>query len=187
MTKMYPMPITPVSFSKHKSSVASKNLVVFTVFDSNGNLVFRVDSYISRGNGEIIIVHASGCPLLTIRRMRLSLSDNWQVYDGETTVNLRFSVMKHLNVFITKSLPYVRKAGSSNTDNMRIPMYQISGSYVERCYVIHDGVLLISGARKLREVLLLADMFSVWLCNLYLIPLSWDSSFSLIRCSVHLD
>ena len=82
MTKVYPTSITPVAVSSHKSSVASNNPVVFTVwkksllfncdgftvFDSNGNLVFRVDNYVPGGNGEIILMDASGRALLTIRR-----------------------------------------------------------------------------------------------------------------------
>ena len=40
----------------------------FTVFDSNGNLVFRVDNYVPGGDGEIVLMDASGRSLLTIRR-----------------------------------------------------------------------------------------------------------------------
>ncbi|KAJ9547591.1 hypothetical protein OSB04_020134 [Centaurea solstitialis] len=130
--KVYPTPITLVGVSLHKSSAASKSPVVFTiwkksllfncdgftVFNCNGNLVFRVDNYVPGGNGEIVLMDASGCPLLTIRR--------------------KFSVMKHLNVFSTKSLAYVSKSGSSKNENTRIPMYQISGSYAERCCFIYD-------------------------------------------------
>ncbi|KAJ9547562.1 hypothetical protein OSB04_020105 [Centaurea solstitialis] len=150
MTKVYPTPIIPVAISAPKSSAAGKNPQVFTVwkkslvfncdgftvFDSNGNLVFRVDNYVAGRNGEIVLMDASGRPLLTIRRKSLSLSDSWQVYDGETTVNPLLSVKKHLNVFHTKSLAYVTKDGSKN--NTRIPMYQIHGSYARRCCVIYD-------------------------------------------------
>ncbi|KAL3529442.1 hypothetical protein ACH5RR_008764 [Cinchona calisaya] len=40
----------------------------FTVFDANGNLVFRVDNYMSDGKGDIVLMDASGKSLLTIRR-----------------------------------------------------------------------------------------------------------------------
>lgn len=40
----------------------------FTVFDCKGNLVFRVDNYVAGHRGEIVLMDASGKPLLTIRR-----------------------------------------------------------------------------------------------------------------------
>lgn len=42
----------------------------FTVFDSKGNLLFRVDNYMatSGSNGEIVLMDAAGKPLLTMRR-----------------------------------------------------------------------------------------------------------------------
>ncbi|KAJ9547561.1 hypothetical protein OSB04_020104 [Centaurea solstitialis] len=152
MTKVYPTPIIPVAVSPTKSSAPCKNPEVFTiwkksllfncdgftVFDSNGNLVFRVDNYIAGGNGEIVLMDASGRPLLTIRHKRLSLSDSWQVYDGETIVNPLLSVKKHRNVFHTKSLAYVCKEQLSKNNNTRIPVYEIDGSYAQRCCVIYD-------------------------------------------------
>ncbi|KVD98150.1 protein LURP-one-related 8-like, partial [Cynara cardunculus var. scolymus] len=145
MTKVYPTPITSVVVSPPKSSAASKNPVVFTVwkksllfnydgfpvFDSNGNLVFRVDNYVTGGNGEIVLMDAFGRSVVTIGRKRKSLSDTWQVYDGETTLVPRFSVTKHMNIFNTKSLAYVCKEGSSKNNNTRILMYEIDGSYAQ--------------------------------------------------------
>lgn len=40
----------------------------FTVFDAEGNLVFRVDIYGSGSAGELVLMDASGKPLLTARR-----------------------------------------------------------------------------------------------------------------------
>lgn len=40
----------------------------FTVFDSKGDLVFRVDNYIQGVKGEIVLMDAAGKSLLTIRR-----------------------------------------------------------------------------------------------------------------------
>lgn len=46
----------------------------FTVFDARGDLVFRVDNYIS-GNkaGEICLMDALGTSLLTIRRRKVRI------------------------------------------------------------------------------------------------------------------
>ncbi|KVD98177.1 protein LURP-one-related 8-like [Cynara cardunculus var. scolymus] len=154
MTKVYPTPITSVVVSPPKSSAASKNPVVFTVwkksllfnydgfpvFDSNGNLVFRVDNYVTGGNGEIVLMDAFGRSVVTIGRKRISLSDTWQVHDGETTLVPRFSVTKHMNIFNTKSLAYVCKEGSSKNNDTRIPMYEIDGSYAQRCCIVYDDM-----------------------------------------------
>lgn len=40
----------------------------FTVFDGKGDLVFRVDNYMEGNKGEILLMDATGKPLLTIRR-----------------------------------------------------------------------------------------------------------------------
>lgn len=40
----------------------------FTVFDPKGNLLFRVDNYASDLKGRLLLMDASGHPLLTLRR-----------------------------------------------------------------------------------------------------------------------
>ncbi|MFS7976443.1 putative tubby-like protein [Helianthus anomalus] len=44
------------------------NCYGFTVFDTKGNLVFRVDNYAAGNKAEIVLMDASGRSLLTIRR-----------------------------------------------------------------------------------------------------------------------
>ncbi|KAG6745460.1 hypothetical protein POTOM_052132 [Populus tomentosa] len=92
----------------------------FTVYDGRGNLVFRVDNYMatSGNNGEI----------------RLSLGDNWLVYEGETTTNPRFLVKKHVNILNTKCLAHVSPASGSNKN----VVYEIEGSYAQRCCAVYD-------------------------------------------------
>ncbi|KAJ6865647.1 hypothetical protein NC651_036038 [Populus alba x Populus x berolinensis] len=108
----------------------------FTVYDGRGNLVFRVDNYMatSGNNGEIVLMDAAGKPLLTIRRKRLSLGDNWLVYEGETTTNPRFLVKKHVNILNTKCLAHVSPASGSNKN----VVYEIEGSYAQRCCAVYD-------------------------------------------------
>lgn len=68
-------------------------------------------------------------------QQRLSLPDNWLVYEGETAVNPRFSVRKHVNILNnTKCLAHV-SPGSNNTKNV---MYEIEGSYAQRCCAVYD-------------------------------------------------
>lgn len=40
----------------------------FTVYDAKGNLVFRVDNYGSGSASEVVLMDATGTPLLSIRR-----------------------------------------------------------------------------------------------------------------------
>ncbi|KAK9128218.1 hypothetical protein Syun_017015 [Stephania yunnanensis] len=107
----------------------------FTVFDSKGNLVFRVDSYASvTKSSDIVLMDATGSPLLTIRRkQRLGLGDTWGVYEGEETRTTRFVVKKHVSFMNAKSLAHV--ACSSGAD----AAYEIEGSYARRCCAVYDG------------------------------------------------
>ncbi|XP_061337896.1 protein LURP-one-related 17-like [Gastrolobium bilobum] len=55
----------------------------FTVIDSYGNLVYRVDNYILHPH-QLILMDASGKCVLTVRRQRrFGLVDSWFVYKGE--------------------------------------------------------------------------------------------------------
>ncbi|KAI3742805.1 hypothetical protein L1987_60501 [Smallanthus sonchifolius] len=148
MTKVYPNAVVPhtqppLSAATHNPLVLTvwkKSLLFnchgFTVFDSNGNLVFRVDNYAAGTKAEIVLMDAAGLSLLTIRRKRLSLLDNWLVYDGETTVNPRFTVTKHVNLLNTKSLAHVSVTiAGSKTKKV---IYEIEGSYTQRCCGVYD-------------------------------------------------
>ncbi|MCL7024139.1 hypothetical protein MKW94_024021 [Papaver nudicaule] len=107
----------------------------FTVFDTKGNLVFRVDNYRAGNKTEIFLMDASGKTLLTIRRKKLSLVDNWMVFDGETSVNPRFFVKKPVNFLTTKDLAHVISCQGSNKNLM----YEIIGSYAQRCVAVYDN------------------------------------------------
>lgn len=62
---------------------------------------------------------------------RLSLGDNWMVYDGETVVNPRFCMKKNVNMLNNKYLAQV--------NNKNSVLYQIEGSYAQRCCAVYDG------------------------------------------------
>ncbi|KAI3993755.1 hypothetical protein MKX01_002768 [Papaver californicum] len=107
----------------------------FTVFDTKGNLVFRVDNYQS-GKKEIVLMDGIGKSLLTIRRKRLSLADNWMVFDGETSVSPIFLVKKPVNFLASKNVAHVISCTQSNNKNL---MYEIIGSYAQRCVAVYDN------------------------------------------------
>ncbi|KAM1217319.1 hypothetical protein TB2_013287 [Malus domestica] len=57
--------------------------------------------------GEIVLMDASGETLLTTRRKRLSLGDNWVVYDKETEVTPCLRATKHVNILKNKCLTHM--------------------------------------------------------------------------------
>ncbi|XP_051116220.1 protein LURP-one-related 8-like [Andrographis paniculata] len=108
----------------------------FTVFGADGRLVYRVDNYMFRNKGEIVLMDALGNCLLTVRRKRLSLSDSWTVFDGETADNPRFFVRKSANLLNTKCVASVTSAGGGRSKNEML--YEIQGSYPRRCCTFYD-------------------------------------------------
>ncbi|CAI9301699.1 unnamed protein product [Lactuca saligna] len=161
MTKVYPKSVVPlpplfpsdrprlVTQSSTVLTVWKKSLLFscdgFTVFDTTGNLVFRLDNYANANKAEIVLMDASGHSLHTIRRKRLTLTDSWLIYDGETTVNPRFSVTKHVNFLNSKSLAHVSFTGSGSgsgspriNGNKKNVAYEIEGSYTQRSCVVYD-------------------------------------------------
>lgn len=134
-----PDPICEASGSPVVLTVWKKSLLPncngFTVFDGQGNLVFRVDNYVAGRRGETVLMDSAGEPLKTIRRKKLSFGDNWMVYDGESTVgNPRFTARKLGNLLNSKCLVQV----SSVNSKMKAVLYEIEGSYVERCCAVYD-------------------------------------------------
>ncbi|KAF8031337.1 hypothetical protein BT93_D0505 [Corymbia citriodora subsp. variegata] len=60
----------------------------FTVFDSRGDMVYRVDSY-GRRPREVVLMDHAGKSVLTLRRLKKLLArlDDWLVYEGEVGDN----------------------------------------------------------------------------------------------------
>lgn len=141
-TKLYPV---SESADSQVLTVWRKSLLLncdgFTVYDSKGNLVFRVDNYSAGNRAEIVLMDAYGKSLLTIRRKRLSLYDNWMIYDGETTANPIMAVKKQTSFLNGKSMVQVSQCCRKGTGSpsSRNVMYEIEGSYAKRCCEVYDG------------------------------------------------
>ncbi|XWS71502.1 hypothetical protein CRYUN_Cryun03dG0143200 [Craigia yunnanensis] len=133
----------------------------FTVFDAKGDLVFRVDNYMEANKGEILLMDASGWPLLTIRRKKMSLGDSWLVYEGETLMNPTLSVRKSVNI-LNKCLAYVIPGNTNNRNNI---IYEIEGSYSQRCCAVYDDKRRLVAEIKRKEavggVAIGTDVFSL--------------------------
>ncbi|RWW25390.1 hypothetical protein GW17_00010263 [Ensete ventricosum] len=109
----------------------------FTVFDAEGNLVFRVDIYGSRSAGELVLMDASGKPLLTVRRkvrtlQKLSLGETWLVYNGEDADNPLYSVKRPASLLHCKGLAHVTPLRSGSAG------YEVEGSYSRRICTVYD-------------------------------------------------
>ncbi|RZC78004.1 hypothetical protein C5167_002187 [Papaver somniferum] len=146
MPKVHPNSTTtkPTEIPRHISdrqvevlTVWKKSLIFncdgYTVFDTKGNLVFRVDNYQS-GKKEIVLMDGIGKSLLIIRRKKLSLADNWMVFDGETSSSPIFLVKKPVNLMASKNLAHVTSCQSNN----KSLIYEISGSYAQRHMAVYD-------------------------------------------------
>ncbi|KAG2332490.1 hypothetical protein Bca52824_003670 [Brassica carinata] len=103
----------------------------FTVYNSNGNLVFRVDNYMNSPRDNIVLMDACGLPLLSIRRKKLSLGDCWAVYDGETQRDPIFTAKKNVSILTNKrSLAWVSAK--------KTVLYEVEGSYGQKSCKIVD-------------------------------------------------
>ncbi|KAJ8764941.1 hypothetical protein K2173_010406 [Erythroxylum novogranatense] len=119
----------------------------FTVINSNGDLIYRVDSYAGRPE-ELLLMDGLGKSVLTVRRRKKLgvLLDSWFVYEGgdtghccatnQVSSNPTWHVTKHNNLLKPnqKALAHVFRGRSE-----RGHCYVIEGSYTHRSCKILDG------------------------------------------------
>ncbi|KAL8235378.1 hypothetical protein R6Q59_021478 [Mikania micrantha] len=107
----------------------------FAVYDCNGQLVFRVDSYgpDARDAGELVLMDPNGRCLLTVRRKRPSLHQRWEGFLGERWEGQKpiFSVRR--SSIIGKSNMTVELFGD------RTEEYLIEGQFGHRNCTIFDS------------------------------------------------
>ncbi|MED6203569.1 hypothetical protein PIB30_000655 [Stylosanthes scabra] len=125
-------------------TVWRKSLVMnckgFTVIDSHGNLVYRVDNYIHNPN-ELVLMDASGNSLLTMcrRTKKLGWVDSWYVYEGEEVGESPICcVKKHVSILQGKPnvQAYVYRGASSKPC---AAAFTVEGSYAQRtCKVLDE-------------------------------------------------
>ncbi|XWS61707.1 hypothetical protein CRYUN_Cryun07bG0149100 [Craigia yunnanensis] len=140
-------------------TVWRKSLLVscngFTVIDSDGNVVYRVDNYMRRPK-ELILMDGSGKSILTMRRSKnLRLVDTWLVYGGEvgdyctsakSSEKPIFYVKKCINILHANRnvLAYVYRRSSDKRY-----AYIIEGSYSHRsCKVLDETKRVVAEIRR---------------------------------------
>ncbi|XP_012086809.1 protein LURP-one-related 17 isoform X1 [Jatropha curcas] len=157
-------------------TVWRKSLLVncngFTVINSNGDLVYRVDNYIVRPH-ELVLMDASGKSILTMhRKKKLGLGDSWLVYEGEvgkccstTRISKKpiWSVKKHSNILQASKnnnnnnvLAYVFRGTAEKRYS-----YVIEGSYTQRsCKVVDESRTTVAEIKR-KEAIVRGVSFGV--------------------------
>ncbi|KAL6174758.1 hypothetical protein ACLB2K_051404 [Fragaria x ananassa] len=138
-------------------TVWRKSLVInckgFTVIDSNGDLVYRVDNYVGHPR-EVTLMDGSGKSVLTMRRnKKFSLVESWFMYEGEvgdfccTERTIRaaakrwpvFCVKKNQNLLNAKYPSIIAHVYREVSGSHRRCAYVIEGSYTHRsCKVLEE-------------------------------------------------
>jgi len=123
----------------------------FTVFNSSGNLEFRVDNYPSDPKDEVLLMDAAGRALLTMRRKRLSLQNEWQGFPGEfrDAQNPLFVVRRASLRISSKNTAevYVRSSAKSKK-----PSYRVEGCYAERSFTLLNSFNEVVAEVKPKQV-----------------------------------
>ncbi|KAJ4958172.1 hypothetical protein NE237_025283 [Protea cynaroides] len=101
----------------------------FSVYDTKGEVLFRVDSYgpDARLKDELVLMDAAGKCLITVRKKRPSLHQRWEGFLGERCDGMKpiFSVKR--SSIIGRSSVTVDVFGNPGEE------YQIEGSFPQRC------------------------------------------------------
>ncbi|KAK9265894.1 hypothetical protein L1049_021601 [Liquidambar formosana] len=110
MAKVYPQTATCSTYitsRRETFTIWMKSLVVHgngcTVFDSNGEIVYRIDNYDKKCSNEVYLMDRQGKVLFTIQRKKLRVFGRWDGYKRSASkVNKEkpwFQVRKNFNVF----------------------------------------------------------------------------------------
>ncbi|KAL5720744.1 hypothetical protein ACHQM5_013383 [Ranunculus cassubicifolius] len=138
----------------------------FTVFDTNGNLAYRVDNYQSSNRADIVLMNAHGNPLLTVHHSKkFTISDNWIVYDRETDIKPLFLVKRKLNLLSSKLFAEVT-SGSGN----KTVLYRIEGSYGKGCCAVYNEKKRMIVEMKRKESVVCGVTFGGDVFNLTMQP-----------------
>ena len=152
----------------------------FTVYDARGDLAFRVDSYDASGRrrAEVVLMDATGTPLLTVRRKRRLgvLAERWVIYDGDAAADTEaersnskplLSVRRHRRAsskekalaYVTPLVPASSSSGRRTTAEAEAS-YVVEGSYGLRACAVRDthGDAVVAEVRR-KEAVVGDDVF----------------------------
>uniref|UniRef100_A0A0C9RPI2 TSA: Wollemia nobilis Ref_Wollemi_Transcript_29143_1184 transcribed RNA sequence n=1 Tax=Wollemia nobilis TaxID=56998 RepID=A0A0C9RPI2_9CONI len=135
----------------------------FTVFDSNGDLVFRVDTYGADPSDDLVLMDKEGKGLLTLRRKFPSLHHRWEGFLGDKVEKPVFTVRRSSILPTNKCVEVFMNCGffwKPCAD------YQIEGSFSQRCFTIYTTSPRVAAAEVKRKcgaggTMLGKDVFSL--------------------------
>ncbi|XP_065858376.1 protein LURP-one-related 17 [Euphorbia lathyris] len=149
----------------------------FTVINSAGDLVYRVDNY-SLHPQQLVLMDSSGKSILTMhRRKKFGVSENWEIYEGENCSKMDASIWsvkkkkKIVEVF-NKSvvIAYVLRG--------RQCLYVIEGCYRSRSCKVMDESRRVMAEIKRKETLIGGISFGEDVFNL-VVHFGFDSAFAM--------
>lgn len=88
------------------------------------------------------------------KKQRLTLGDNWLVYDGEKSINPRFSARKIKSFRNVKCLAQIstnEAGGGGSGVSFKNTLYEVEGTYGQRSCVIYDKNRKIVAEIKRKE------------------------------------
>ncbi|CAN6171459.1 unnamed protein product [Urochloa humidicola] len=155
-------PLTvPLTVTKKAMSFSGGD---FTVTDSGGAAVLRVEGVYFSVRSRRVLHDAAGRPVLTMERKVFSMHDAWKVFRGDSTNSrdLLFTV-KRTSMFQLKTSMGVFLAGNTAE---QVCDFKIKGSYFERTCAFYRGnsdIMIAQMKRKftVSNVLLGKDTFCV--------------------------
>ncbi|GLJ37059.1 hypothetical protein SUGI_0750850 [Cryptomeria japonica] len=123
----------PVSLTVWNKSLLF-NSKGFTVYDSNGNLVFRVDNYACNPTSEMILMDATGNDLLVLKRKRFSIRRQWQGFcENNRIFRMKKSTRRWWLSGKKKTLAKISLNSSKN------PEFYVEGSFSKKSCAVYNS------------------------------------------------
>ncbi|XP_076912663.1 protein LURP-one-related 4-like [Bidens hawaiensis] len=151
MTKIYPQkPSSSSSCSTERETytIWMKSLVLnsngYTVYDSNGGIVFRIDNYDSKCISEAHLMDLRGNIVCTILRKKLLTCGLWDCYNNKDSSRPWFRVRKSFG-FFKNSLAYGVLVGTHEGQCISSLSYKMEGSIHSLEFKIIDGEGRVAG------------------------------------------
>ncbi|GJW90238.1 LURP-one-related 4-like protein [Tanacetum coccineum] len=108
-----------------KSLVLNSN--GYTVYDSNGGVVYRIDNYDSKSSSEVYLMDLRGNVVCTILRKKLLRFGLWDCYNDKDTRKPWFKVGKTFDLFKHDSV-YDVVVGTNETRSTSSSNHKMEGS-----------------------------------------------------------
>ncbi|XP_054782915.1 protein LURP-one-related 10-like [Prosopis cineraria] len=107
----------------------------FTVTDSNGNVVFKLQASLLSLRDRRVLLDAAQNPVITLRRKIMTLHDKWKAFRGDSTdpKDLLFTLKRSSLIQLRTKLDVFL---ASNTTEQACD-FKIKGSWLERSCVVY--------------------------------------------------